>query len=286
MTNRIVNAIELLGKQSARFTVVSGAMLCLLIGAADLLVGRTIGISLFYLIPVALTAWYAGRRAGIFIACVSAAIMLAAETASGVSYAGAYVPLWNAVVRLIFFITVAYLLSAFKREKSSARHDYLTGLGNRRHFLELADAEIKRSARYGHAFTLAYIDVDDFKAINDRFGHAEGDALLKTIALDIQANIRETDIAARLGGDEFAVLLPESDPVSAARYFDKLFTSLSQAASLIDRPATFSIGVVTFISPPSSIDEMIKTVDRIMYEAKNSGKNLVKYAVFNGLLAR
>jgi diguanylate cyclase (GGDEF)-like protein len=280
MEKRIVNLIAFLRRQSFRFNVVGGVILALLVGVPDYFFGREVGFSIFYLIPVALTAWYAGRLAGVLVACVSAATWLTTNILSGAIYSSTYIPMWNALVRLAFFIIVASLLNAFKKEKSSAREDYLTGLGNRRHFFELADAEIRRSARYGHAFTLAYIDVDDFKAINDRFGHAEGDVLLKSIAMNIQDSIRKTDIAARLGGDEFAVLLPESDSESAAVFFDKLHKKISQAPWRNGRMVTFSIGVVTFINPPSSIDEMIKMVDRLMYEAKNSGKNRVKYAVF------
>jgi len=280
MEKHILNMMEFLRRQSVRFNVAGGAILALLVGVPDYFFGSKVSFSMFYLIPVALTSWYAGRTAGMLVACVSAATWLTVDIFSGVAYTSPYIPIWNALVMSTFFIIVAYLLNAFKREKSSAREDYLTGLGNRRHFFELADAEIRRSSRYAHAFTLAYIDVDDFKAINDRFGHAEGDALLKSIALDIRESIRKTDIAARLGGDEFAVLLPESNAEAAAGFFDKLHKKISQAPWGDGRSVTFSIGVVTFINAPSSIDEMIKIVDRLMYEAKNSGKNLVKYAVF------
>jgi diguanylate cyclase (GGDEF)-like protein len=153
-------------------------------------------------------------------------------------------------------------------------------LGNRRHFFELAKGEIMRSERYGHPFTLAYIDVDEFKSINDRFGHAEGDALLKSISQSIKSNARATDITARLGGDEFAVLLPESGNESAEPFFNKLHQVLSDVARQNRWPVTFSIGVVTFIDPPESIDEMIRIVDDVMYLVKGSGKNLVRYEMF------
>jgi diguanylate cyclase (GGDEF)-like protein len=279
MGKNILNFMEFLSRQSFRFKIIGGAILALLLGVPDYFFGHQVGFSIFYLVPVALTAWYAGRSAGLLVACLSAATWFTANILSGVSYSNTYIPLWNTLVRLTFFITVVFLLNALKREKSSAREDYLTGLGNRRHFMELAEAEIRRSSRYGHPFTLAYIDVDNFKSINDHLGHAAGDYLLKALAMHIQENIRKTDIAARLGGDEFAVLLPESDPESAAVYFDKLHKIISQIPLRNGRSVTFSIGVVTFIISPTSTDEMIKIVDRIMYEAKNSGKNVVKYAV-------
>ncbi len=259
--------------------VYAGAVLALLIGVPDYLMGQRFGFSIFYLIPIALVTWYAGRKAGGFVAVFSAATWLAAVILSGTPYTHAYIPWWNATVRLGFFIIVVLLLDAFKREKSYAREDYLTGLGNRRHFFEMADIEIKRSRRYGHPFTLAFLDVDDFKSINDRLGHAEGDALLQAVAQAITGNIRATDTGARLGGDEFSVLLPESDAVAARKFFNKLHQRLSDVVQRKNWPVTFSIGVVTFVMPPASIDEMIRSVDRLLYSSKNSGKNLVKYDV-------
>jgi len=274
-----MNFIGYLSKRPRRDIIYAGAVLAILIGIPDYLMGQRFGFSIFYLIPVAFVTWYAGRKAGVFVAFFSAATWLAAVVLTGTPYTHAYIPWWNATVRLGFFSIVVFLLDAFKREKSYAREDYLTGLGNRRHFFETADNEIKRSRRYGHPFTMAYIDVDDFKSINDRFGHAEGDSLLTAIAGAITGNIRTTDFAARIGGDEFAVLLPESDAASARKFFDKLHQKLTDVVLKENWPVTFSIGVVIFTMPPASIDEMIRTVDRLLYSAKHSGKNLVKYEV-------
>ncbi len=183
------------------------------------------------------------------------------------------------MVRLGFFSIIVFLLNGFKREKSFAREDSLTGLGNRRYFFERTDVEIQRSIRYSHPFSMAYIDIDDFKSVNDRYGHAEGDALLKQVGQAIAGHIRKTDIAARLGGDEFAVLIPESSNEAAKVFFSKLHTFLSGIARGESWPVTFSIGVVTFNKPAESVDEMIRIVDQLMYSAKKSGKNLVKYEV-------
>jgi diguanylate cyclase (GGDEF)-like protein len=279
----IIKILEYLGKRSKRSLIAQGSLLALLIGIAGYLLGREIGFSIFYLIPISVATWFAGRISGISVACVSVAAWLAADILSGGLYAHRYTPFWNVLVRLGLFVIVVLLLDAFKREKSLAREDYLTGLGNRRHFFELAEAEIMRSRRYGHPFTLAYIDVDDFKVINDRFGHAEGDAFLKSIAQIIKINIRATDVASRLGGDEFAVLLPESGTGPATKFIDKLHQILSDAALKGDRPVSFSIGAVTFIKPPDSVDDMIRIVDRLLYSAKAGGKNRVKYESYGDL---
>lgn len=283
MTEIIIKIVDYLGKRSKRSLIAQGAGLALLVGITGYLLGREIGIAVFYLIPISFTTWFAGRLPGVFVASVSVAIWLAADVLSGGLYAHRYTPFWNVLVRLGLFVIVVFLLDAFKREKSLAREDYLTGLGNRRHFFELAESEIMRSLRYGHPFTLAYIDVDDFKVINDRFGHAEGDAFLKLVAHIIKSNIRATDVASRLGGDEFAVLLPESGSGPATKFIDKLHEKLSDAALEGNRPVSFSIGAVTFIKPPDSVDEMIRIVDNLMYSAKAGGKNRVLYESFRKL---
>ena len=191
-------------------------------------------------------------------------------------------PVWNALVRLGFFLSMVFLLNAFRREKEYAREDYLTGLGNRRRFFELADVEIRRSRRYGGPFTVAYVDVDDFKAVNDEYGHSEGDVLLKGIAGVMKESTRSTDVVARLGGDEFAVLLPESGSEAAGKFIQKLHRRLVQAGNRVRRAVTFSIGVVTFETPPASGDEMVRIVDDLMYRAKIRGKDRVEFAVVKG----
>ncbi len=266
--------------RSKRFVIVAASILALVTGIPDYLLRPQIGFSIFYLVPITIAAWYAGLRPGMFVACVGTTVWFVADQLAGIPGVPLYTALWNAVVRLGFFTVIVVLLDGFKREKSFAREDSLTGLGNRRYFFERADEEMQRARRYGHPFSMAYIDIDDFKFINDRYGHAEGDALLKHAGRTIAGHIRKTDIAARLGGDEFAVLIPESGDEAAELFFSKLRDLLSEATRERPWPATFSIGVVTFKKPPESIDEMIRIVDRLMYSAKNSGKNLVKYEMY------
>jgi len=265
-----------------RFIVLgTGFLLALCIAISDLLLSRRISISIFYLFPIILTTWLAGRVRGIIIAAVSALMWLAVELLTVAQHGEPFVPYWNAFLQFGVFIIVLLLFDAFRREKSSARLDYLTGLGNRRHFFEHAETEINRLQRYGHSFTVAYIDVDNFKAVNDRYGHTAGDKLLKLIAESIRANIRITDSVSRLGGDEFALILPETDAEAAEKFFGKLYKHLSDAIMQSKWPVTLSIGIVTYVKPPATIDEMIRIVDKLMYSAKTSGKNQVKYMVYD-----
>lgn len=151
----------------------------------------------------------------------------------------------------------------------------LTRIPNRRAFLEFLGAEKSRSQRNELPVTLAYIDVDRFKQINDRFGHITGDRLLALVARTIQANVRQGDIAARVGGDEFAVLLPDAGPQSAAIVLQKLHAILDGAMRQMNWPVTFSLGAVSFQFPPASVEEMISQADQAMYAAKTSGRDCV-----------
>ncbi len=258
----------------------SGLIVVVLIGISEYLLGYGVSISIFYLVPISLATWYAGKGTGTIFSFISAGMWFAADELSATPFTKTAVPIWNAAVRLCFFLIFVFLLDGFKREKARAREDHLTGLGNRRKFFELAEAEIKRSLRYGHPFTLAYIDVDDFKSVNDTYGHDVGDTLLKTIGGIIKQNVRTTDIDARLGGDEFAVLLPETGSERAVRFFNKLHQRLSETV-VRDRSITFSVGVITFVKPPESIDKMIRIADQLMYSVKESGKSLVKFNVID-----
>ena len=156
--------------------------------------------------------------------------------------------------------------------------DALTGVANRRHFYDLADSEINRLKRYGHPFTVCYIDIDNFKQINDTFGHGEGDNLLRLIAESIISNMRRTDVVGRLGGDEFALLMPETGADVALNVVGKVL-ALQGIAQKRGLTITLSIGMVVYLSPPENVEEMIKRADALMYSVKTGGKNNIKYEV-------
>jgi diguanylate cyclase (GGDEF)-like protein len=189
-------------------------------------------------------------------------------------------------VRLAFFLLVAYLLARLqqelRREEALARTDSLTGLNNTRGFRLDSEYELQRSGRYNHPFTAAYIDLDNFKAVNDNFGHLEGDLVLKEVARSLKEALRRPDSAARLGGDEFAVLLPETDAEGARVILARLRATLNSAMQQHAWPVTFSIGAVSFSQPPESVDEILRSADRLMYHVKSSGKNDIAVAVHNG----
>ncbi len=167
------------------------------------------------------------------------------------------------------------LQAALEIEKNASRVDFLTGISNRRTFYETVESEVHRARRYQRPMTLGYIDVDNFKSVNDILGHAAGDDLLKLVAATIQKALRRTDTVARLGGDEFAILFPESDSEAAAVAVGKVQRSLQEVSSRHSLPISFSVGVVTFTMPLESVEQMIKRADELMYQVKRSGKSAV-----------
>lgn len=258
-----------------------GVLLLILIGCIDSQVDPEISLSILYLLPIALITWFVRKEAG-FVACILSAIAwFITNQNSKPTGIGFLVPYWNAVASLMFFLTVVYLLSkwrnALEQEKEIARIDSTTGVANKRLFFELARLELKKAHRYRHPLTVVYIDIDDFKKINDIWGKKVGDQLLQIAAETIKHTIRETDIIGRLGGDEFAIILPGSGYEPANIVSCRVQRELLDAMQKNEWCATFSMGAVTFVNPPNSVDEMIHKVDRLVYLIKYNGKNQLNH---------
>ena len=276
---------EFVERQPAWLVFGAGIMLVGLVGWVDYLAGAGLSSTPFYLVPVALVTWALGRRAGV-------AIALAATLSWSLAYLYAgtpppwdsVTPYWNVAVQLGIFVTVSLILSglreALEHEKELARTDPITGAPNARAFFEHVEQELERSARYRHPFTVAYLDADDFKGINDRFGHTVGDNLLRVVAGVVGGNIRSTDLVARIAGDEFTLLMPETGRKEAEMVMSRVSTALAAAMESNGWPVTFSMGVVTYASPPDTVNALVKIADDVMYSVKRNGKNSVRHAVF------
>lgn len=279
------NVTRVLYRQPRWFLTALGFVLVLCLGVIDYLTGPEISFSVFYLLPILGATWVVDQWAGVFISVMSAATWLAMDLLAGATYSHPAIPYWNAATRLTFFLIVAMLVSALKRrlerEEELARTDILTGVTNMRFFTELANLELDRARRYKHPFTLIYIDLDNFKSINDRFGHNTGDNLLRLTAEAMKGQVRATDVVARPGGDEFAILLPETGYEPAQKVIYKIRQRLLDTMADKGWPVTFSFGAVTFTGPPDSVSEMIRQADDLMYAAKRNGKNMVKHEVWN-----
>ena len=160
-----------------------------------------------------------------------------------------------------------------------AHIDYLTGVFNRRHFMERAEQELHRAHRYGTPLSLFMLDIDHFKNINDRYGHKVGDEVLKALATVSQSTLRNVDLLGRLGGEEFAILLPETTQEDALEAAERLRQTLSATQFPLEEglPVQFavSIGVAALAAPTDNLDVLLNRADRGLYAAKNMGRNRV-----------
>jgi diguanylate cyclase (GGDEF)-like protein len=256
-----------------------------LVGLVDHLTGYEVSLSVFYLGPVALATWYGSRRCGFLISVLSSAIWVLVDLSAGHLYRFQVIAIWNGSVRLAFYLISAALLAALRErldgEQLLARTDGLTGALNSRAFSERLQFSLALSGRDGKPMTLAYVDLDDFKRINDLYGHSAGDRVLKTVAKTLMDTTRRTDAVARLGGDEFALLLPNTDLAGAESVISKLGQSLREKMVNGGPPLTCSIGAVTFSKPPLSADEALKAADGVMYKVKREGKNAVAFHILD-----
>jgi len=167
-----------------------------------------------------------------------------------------------------------------EHEKNSARLDYLTGIANQKGFYEALSVEIARHRREQSPLSVAYLDCDNFKQVNDRFGHKEGNRLIESVAQRIKAHLRKTDVIGRIGGDEFAIVLSKTDKDRAVNVIENLKRELNALMAEHGWPVTFSIGLGIFPSVPDSEDQIISFTDQLMYRVKASGKNNVLTETF------
>jgi diguanylate cyclase (GGDEF)-like protein len=266
---------------SKPFAVAGALVLASLLAAVDYLTGIEVSFALFYVVPVTLAAWVAGAKAGIVVSVFAAVAWQVANRLAGETFSSALIPYWNAFSRLAVLLVVALLLAKLKavleRERALSRVDSLTRVANPRAFHETAAGELARARRHGRPITVLFVDVDDFKRVNDRFGHQGGDAVLRTVAGVLARSVRDTDCVARLGGDEFVVLFPETACEAAAAAIKHLQAELLREMQRKRWPVTFSMGAHTFSSPPQAVEALVRAADELMYGAKQNGRNRLEH---------
>jgi diguanylate cyclase (GGDEF)-like protein len=246
----------------------------------DRLSSMQLSLTPLYLIPVAVVAWYIGRASGRVYAFVAGGAQAIADLTSIGGAPHPAVIAWNAVMIVMLSFVIGEVLTRLHTslaiEHDLARTDPLTGVANTRSFHELAAAELERSRRYGRTFTIACLDLDHFKTVNDTLGHATGDRLLRDVGLVLRSHLRRVDVVARLGGDEFTILLPETaaDPASVA--LEHVHVALESLTEAYGPEVKASIGAVTFTAAPDSVGEMVRIADTTMYHAKARGRDRVE----------
>jgi len=256
----------------------------LILGIVDYFTGIELSLSFFYLIPVSMAAWALGKYSGLTFSVLSATAWLVFNLLSGQTFSNLFMGVWNTLIRFgfygVFTILLTELHSALEEERLLANTDPLTGALNRRSFNEQAEKKMIHAEVNKRPYTVVYIDLDNFKPVNDRLGHATGDLALRAVVDTIQKQIRLADFLARFGGDEFAILLSDIGQDDAKRIVQRLRKALLEKMDLHVWDITFSIGALTFLTMPHSVEEMVRLTDELMYEVKINGKNSIKYSIY------
>ena len=192
----------------------------------------------------------------------------------------------NVAVNIVAMMLLAFIASYIAREQRRSRQaairlstiDSLTGLFNRAFFFASVEREIQRSSRTGRRFGLLMMDLDGLKAINDQFGHFQGDQVLRAVAAVIRTGVRQIDTAARYGGDEFVVLLPETEATGAYVLAEKIRQGVEELGIAVPGfqiRTSMSIGAVAYPDDGLTADDLLISADRAMYVSKRQGKNRV-----------
>ena len=228
---------------------------------------------------IAAAGWACGGRWALWMSVVAAAVPSAAEPFDAVGTPTAV------LCRLFVFLHAAagatLLRAALDRASSVAETDRLTGLLNRAGFMARLEAEVNRARRSHWPLAVGFLDVDNFKQVNDVQGHLAGDEVLKLAGAAIGDNVRNYDAAARFGGDEFVVLWPVLSAAGAEASARRLHDVLTRTVREAGHDVTFSLGVAVFedVPEPSTV---LDSADSLMYEVKRSGKGRVMTRVFRG----
>jgi diguanylate cyclase (GGDEF)-like protein len=261
------------------------------VGLLDYVTGPWLSFALLYVTPVLAAAWWLGRGPALLAGLTAGLAWFEAE-AWGHRGEPTRDLLWNSMSRLVMLLAMAGMVVRIREDRRRlkamnaqlaelltgaeklARTDPLTGMPNRRAFLERLSDELARAKRNAAPVCIAYLDIDNFKHLNDQRGHVEGDEFLKHIAAAIKDTVRETDVAARLGGDEFAVLFTDAKRIAVEPLAHRL---LARVRALGDRYPGLdlgaSVGMAWFETAPEKPEALLQRADGAMYEAKSAGKH-------------
>ncbi len=270
--------------RSRRLAWLAAVSVILALGAIRVATAAEFAFASLGLLPVLLIAWIAGRVSGMAFAGLAAATWLIGDIVSERDYSSDWIPWANGLTRFAAYGIVVVLADQVRvqllREHERAIRDQLTGLLNRHALGEIGSREVDRSRRYAHPLAVAFIDLDNFKKLNDCEGHGSGDAALRATAAALQATSRSTDILARWGGDEFVLLLPELDADAAALAGQRVSDALRRALRGFPGVSA-SVGVAWFEAADRPFAEMLHAADAVMYLAKQAGKDAIRVQEFN-----
>jgi len=267
-----------LDRKGRFFNFALGVGFATLFGMLDIITPQRYSFIMIYIFPIALTTWFAGQSAGFLISLICIAFWSQTNQQTDLTAFS-----WNVLSNLSIYFIVSIMLTKLRHmwesETILSRTDQLTGVMNRRAFEEIVEYEIFSLQRQKSPFSLAYLDLDNFKEVNDSFGHKKGDELLKAVVACLRENLRRTDVIARVGGDEFTIFFPATEQSAVKLVIQKLLEQLKKLNEINNWPTTISIGVVTSLDSNCDLETTISLADRVMYEVKDSGKNDVNYMI-------
>ena len=253
-------------------------LLTLLVYWANAVTPSTARLGILYTIPVLLVTWTEGLAWGIVFAVSTTGFR---EAIAWVQMPADTPMLWRILNGLAYLAVLGLAMAGLQTLRRSQAQlarlvvqDPLTNVLNARAFVDRLGQELDRNRRYPRPLALIYMDLDNFKVINDTHGHQTGDAVLRLVADAMRSSVRQSDIVGRLGGDEFAVLMPETEAALADAAAKRLIASLRDVFKGTPN-VTASIGVVSCIATDANTDDLLRRADQAMYDAKKSGKDRV-----------
>lgn len=254
--------------------------LVMAVAFADAEAGTQWGLAVLSLVPIGLAAWYSSPRVALAVVLGAALGWLVHQPSLQFAPVST---LWNALARVVYFGLAARLVSEVRRnlllESTLADTDPLTGLLNRRAFWERAELELERASRYQNPITIAYVDLDNFKRVNDKLGHEVGDEVLRSVAKTLQEGTRVNDLVARVGGDEIVVLLPQAGPEQGLNALRALRASLTSLFATHGWGVSSSVGAMTFWNIPEDVSQLVGGADALMYGVKRHGRDGLEHRV-------
>jgi diguanylate cyclase (GGDEF)-like protein len=266
------------------FWLVTGYMLIALLGAINAQFKPEILFAPLYFIPIAILSWFVGKWHGVTASVLCTMMWLAAELYSGGPYETTFAYYWNSIICLSTFLLISSMISYLRVELEQNRNlyqlDTLTGIANSVGFHEAAQRELERSRRLDRPFSLGYLDVDNFKFINEQMGHTIGDQVIREIAKNIQSNLRKSDLVARVGGDEFALLLAEAGQEASREAINRIQHNLKNEMDSKGWPLTFSIGVLACAEHPKTVDEILQLTSELRDFVKHNGKDGICFSEY------
>lgn len=275
MSRKYLHRLATPGELSPRVALVASILAMVVVLAFDLLLPADIRLHVLYIFPLAVIALHCERtRVVLGGFALSVAFQLwnfvNHRIPDGPFVTDALIAFASSVLTIVLARAVRdnYLATA-----NLAIHDSLTGLRNRRSFESIAEMEIARQKRYGGVFSLAVLDLDNFKDLNDSGGHHVGDEALRLLADVLREHTRKSDSIARLGGDEFAILMPNTREEDCNSLCDQVSGNIAKRMADAGYAITASIGSTTFERAPESTSDALQQADKAMYAAKAERKS-------------